>query len=164
MKLVDALKYRNELSDYLKDKTGTDRDDDLAMVTVSEYLASGVEVPNEKSEKNKIAVYYAYGDITESAKDGIASDRVVPDILKLADDDDIEAMVGRWLGIRFRADLAGSRSVQGEREKALCVDGRLCRFGWLLHILRRRKDFRTAYDPYRFHRHFRNDSVLQGAG
>ncbi len=95
MKLVDALKYRNELSDYLKDKTGTDRDDDLAMVTVSEYLASGVEVPNEKSEKNKIAVYYAYGDITESAKDGIASDRVVPDILKLADDDDIEAMVLR---------------------------------------------------------------------
>ncbi len=95
MKLVDALKYRNEMSDYLKDKTGTDRDDDLAMVTVSEYLASGVEVPNEKSEKNKIAVYYAYGDITESAKDGIASDRVVPDILKLADDDDIEAMVLR---------------------------------------------------------------------
>lgn len=95
MKLVDALKYGNEMSDYLKEKIGIDSDDDLPLVSVSEYLSSGVEVPHAKSQKNRIAVYYAYGDITESDKDGIASDRVVPDILKLADDDDIEAMVLR---------------------------------------------------------------------
>lgn len=95
LKLVDNLKYRNEISDYLKEKIGIDIDDDLPLVTIAEYLSSGVETPHSKSQKNKIAVYYACGDITESDKEGIASDRVVPDILKLADDDDIEAMVLR---------------------------------------------------------------------
>lgn len=95
MKVVDALKYRDELSDYLKDKTGTDRDDDLPMVSVADYLASGPDLPHGKSHKNKIAVYYAYGDITESGREGIASERVVPDILDLAEDDDINAMVLR---------------------------------------------------------------------
>lgn len=95
LKLVDNLKYRNEMSDYLKEKIGIDIDDDLPLVTIAEYLSSGVETPHSKSQKNKIAVYYACGDITESDKEGIASDRVVPDILKLADDDDIEAMVLR---------------------------------------------------------------------
>lgn len=95
LKLVDNLKYRNEMSDYLKEKIGIDIDDDLPLVTIAEYLSSGVETPHSKSQKNKIAVYYACGDITECDKEGIASDRVVPDILKLADDDDIEAMVLR---------------------------------------------------------------------
>ncbi len=95
LKLVDNLKYRNEMSDYLKEKIGIDIGDDLPLVTIAEYLSSGVETPHSKSQKNKIAVYYACGDITESDKEGIASDRVVPDILKLADDDDIEAMVLR---------------------------------------------------------------------
>lgn len=95
MKIVDGLKYRDELTDYLKGKTGTDHDDDLPLVSVSDYLASGPEIPHEKSNKNKIAVYYAFGDITENGREGIASERVVPDILELAEDDDIEAMVLR---------------------------------------------------------------------
>lgn len=95
MKLVDGLKYRNEVSDYLKDKTGTDHDDDLPLVSVADYLASDPDLPHAKSNKNKIAVYYAFGDITENAREGIASERVVPDILDLAEDDDIEAMVLR---------------------------------------------------------------------
>lgn len=95
MKLVDGLKYGNEMTDYLKGKTMKDEDDDLDMVSISDYLASGVEVPHKESDKNIIAVYFASGDITESARDGIASDRVVPDILELAEDDDIEALVLR---------------------------------------------------------------------
>lgn len=95
MKIVDGLKYTDEMESYLKGKLGKDDDDEIAFVTVSQYLASDAEVPNTKKEKNKIAVYYACGDITESAKEGIASDRVVPDILDLADDDDIDALVLR---------------------------------------------------------------------
>lgn len=93
--IVDGLKYGNEMTDYLKELSGKSSDDDLSMVSVGEYIASGVQIPGAKSEKHKIAVYYASGDITENGDKGIASDRVVPDILKLAKDDDIDALVLR---------------------------------------------------------------------
>lgn len=95
LKLIDGVMYRNELSDLLKDKVDIDKDDDLPLVSIADYIGSGVELPHEKSEKHKIAVYFASGDITESGRDGIASDRVVPDILSIAEDDDIDALVLR---------------------------------------------------------------------
>lgn len=94
-KLVDGLKYTDEIESYLKEKVGIDEDDDLNCLSVKEYLATEPEIPHTKKNKNTIAIYYACGDITESDKDGIASDRVVPDILDLADDDDIDALVLR---------------------------------------------------------------------
>lgn len=95
MGLVDRLAYHHEYIDILKAMTGRDDDKDLRSVTIGEYLSSGAEAPHASDNKNKIAVYYACGDITESGRDGIASERVVPDILKLAEDDDIDALVLR---------------------------------------------------------------------
>lgn len=95
VKLVDGLKYYDELQTYLKEKVGKEDSDDLDMVEVGEYLATSPEIPNAKKADKKIAIYYAYGDITESGARGIASERVVPDILDLADDDDIDALVLR---------------------------------------------------------------------
>lgn len=95
MKIVDRLMYRNEYVDLLKDLTSCDRDKDLRSINVGEYIAAGAEAPHWTDNKNKIAVYYACGDITENGREGIASERVVPDILKLAEDDDIEALVLR---------------------------------------------------------------------
>lgn len=94
-KLVDGLKYYDELRSYLKEKAGIEESEDLTLMEVGEYLATSPEVPHSKSEDKKIAVYYAYGDITEEGAGGIASDRVVPDILDLADDDDVDALVLR---------------------------------------------------------------------
>lgn len=95
LKLVDGLKYTDEITDYLKGKTGREKKDDLRLVGIGEYLSTDVDIPHREKSKNKIAVYYAAGDITTSDREGIASDRVVPDILDLADDDDIKAMVLR---------------------------------------------------------------------
>ncbi|MDE5940835.1 MAG: signal peptide peptidase SppA, partial [Muribaculaceae bacterium] len=96
LKIIDGLKYGNEMNNYLKELCSiTKKDQNPRLVSVSSYLESGVELLHSKSQKKKIAVYYASGDITESAKDGIASDRVVPDIIKLAEDDDIDALVLR---------------------------------------------------------------------
>lgn len=95
MKMVDGLKYVDEMREYLKGLCNVDKDDDLNIVTIGEYMQTSPEVPNTKSNKNKIAVYYASGDITVSDSEGIASDRVVPDILDLAEDDDIQALVLR---------------------------------------------------------------------
>ena len=93
-KYADELRYRHQVIDFMKEKTGRKAEDDLPGVKFQDYLASA-SVPHDKSDKNKIAVYYAAGDITEDGRDGIASDRVVPDILDIAEDDDIAGLVLR---------------------------------------------------------------------
>lgn len=93
-KLVDALKYRREVIDFMKEKLNVKKDEDLSVVDYADYLATA-DIPDTKSEKNKIAVYYAFGDIVDSGDEGISAEQVVPDIIDLADDDDIKAMVLR---------------------------------------------------------------------
>ena len=95
LNIIDGLKYSNEMNDYLKERSKVGDKEKPRLISVSDYIASGIELPHEKSEKKKIAVYYAFGDITENGKDGIASERVVPDIISLAEDDDIDALVLR---------------------------------------------------------------------
>ena len=93
-KMVDKLLYANELTDHLKKITKTKKDDDLNFIDYNVYLASA-KVPHEKSNKNKIAVLYACGDIVDTGDEGISAEKMVPEILDLAEDDDIKAMVLR---------------------------------------------------------------------
>lgn len=93
-KMVDKLLYANELTDHLKKITKTKKDDDLNFIDYNVYLASA-KVPHEKSNKNKIAVLYACGDIVDTGDKGISAEKMVPEILALAEDDDIKAMVLR---------------------------------------------------------------------
>lgn len=90
-RIADASAYRHELIDKLKEMTDIDKDDDLRLVTPAQYITS----KPHKSHKTTIAVLYASGDITESGKDGIASDRLVPEILELAENDDIDGLILR---------------------------------------------------------------------
>lgn len=90
-RIADASAYRHEFIDKLKEMTDIDKDDDLRLVTPAQYITS----KPHKSHKTTIAVLYASGDITESGKDGIASDRLVPEILKLAENDDIDGLILR---------------------------------------------------------------------
>lgn len=90
-RIADASAYRHEFIDKLKELTDIDKDDDLRLVTPAQYITS----KPHKSHKTTIAVLYASGDITESGKDGIASDRLVPEILELAENDDIDGLILR---------------------------------------------------------------------
>lgn len=90
-RIADASAYRHEFIDKLKEMTDVDKDDDLRLVTPAQYITS----KPHKSHKTTIAVLYASGDITESGKDGIASDRLVPEILELAENDDIDGLILR---------------------------------------------------------------------
>lgn len=90
-RIADASAYRHEFIDKLKELTDIDKDDDLLLVTPAQYITS----KPHKSHKTTIAVLYASGDITESGKDGIASDRLVPEILELAENDDIDGLILR---------------------------------------------------------------------
>jgi protease-4 len=73
--LVDGIKYRDEVIDELKERTGIDRDKSLKLVGMSKY--SKVPMPRDGKglAKNKIAVVYAsgiigFGDGSESAIGG----------------------------------------------------------------------------------------------
>lgn len=94
LKVVDALKYSNEIKEELKGLTGAKEDDDLKLIDYAAYNADA-KAPHEKDEDNKIAVYYACGEITDNGNAGITAENMVPDILELAEDDDIKALVLR---------------------------------------------------------------------
>lgn len=94
LKVVDDLKYIDQVKEELAGLVHVDDVKDLNIVDYTAYLASA-KVPNEKSNKNKIVVYYACGDIVDYGMEGISAEKMVPEILDLADDDDIDAMVLR---------------------------------------------------------------------
>lgn len=92
--LVNGVKYRHQVTELLAAETGKAKEPKL--VSISDYAASTAPSYKKKSSGAKnIAVLYALGDITESASEGIASDRLVPVILDLAKKDNIDGLVLR---------------------------------------------------------------------
>lgn len=94
--LVDATLYRRQAFESLAEALDKDSADDLNFVTPAEYLATAAAIKTlVSSTKPHIAVLYAVGDIVDSGEGGIAGDEMVPEILRLADDDNVRAMVLR---------------------------------------------------------------------
>jgi protease-4 len=97
-KLIDGVIYPDAIKDIIKNKLGLEEDDDINQVSMSEML----DVPEDnKEEGGKIAIYYAYGEIVDQPLSGYATEHaivgseVVEDLKKLADDEDIKAVVMR---------------------------------------------------------------------
>ena len=97
MKLADQVAYYDEVRADIKKRLGLDEDDNISQVSVSQMCAQ----PNKNKADDRIAVYYAYGDIVSDAEDGmsqgsaICSGNVVPDLEALMDDEDVKAVVLR---------------------------------------------------------------------
>ena len=97
MKLVDQVAYYDEVRANIKKRLGLDEDDKISQVSVSQMCAQ----PNKNKADDRIAVYYAYGDIVSDAEDGmsqgsaICAGNVVPDLEALMDDEDVKAVVLR---------------------------------------------------------------------
>lgn len=97
-RLVDRVMYPEEIKKVIKGMLELDEDDDIAQLTLSDML--NVE-DKKKEEGDKIAVYYAYGEIVDAPLSGlstshaIVSSEVVSDMQKLAKDDDVKAVVIR---------------------------------------------------------------------
>ena len=97
MKLADQVAYYDEVRADIKKRLGLDEDDKISQVSVSQMCAQ----PNKNKADDRIAVYYAYGDIVSDAEDGmsqgsaICAGNVVPDLEGLMDDDDVKAVVLR---------------------------------------------------------------------
>lgn len=91
-KAVTSLKYRRSAEASIRENLGLYEDDDIPFVTPSEYMAAQKSVSNDKKH---IAVLYAVGDIVDSGKGGIVGETMVPEIVALADDDNVGALVLR---------------------------------------------------------------------
>lgn len=97
--LADTLIYKNNVRAYLKEMVGIDEDDKLPLLGLSEMVNVKKNVPKDKSG-NTVAVYYASGEITDYAgsaasDEGIVGTKVIRDLRKLKDNDDVKAVVLR---------------------------------------------------------------------
>lgn len=90
---VDRLVYERQMDDIVGRIVGKDGDD-VNYYSV-ETLAENSTWGTEYGSKNQVAVLYATGEIAENAKSGIDCYKLVPQIIKLADDDDVKALVLR---------------------------------------------------------------------
>ena len=87
--LVDTLVYRQDMDSLLRVYTGTK---DYNVLTTGKLAL--VKRPASKA-KDKVAVLYLEGAITEDEGDGIVSKEVVKTLKKIQKDDDVRALVLR---------------------------------------------------------------------
>lgn len=98
MKLIDGLLYTDEVKGEIKKRLKIDADDNIHQLSLSDM----VNVKGKKENGEKVAVYYAYGDIIDSETTNaiqqehcIVATKVCKDLEKLAEDDDVKAVVLR---------------------------------------------------------------------
>ena len=98
--LADTLTYMDGVKAYLKGKMGLDEDKSLTFISPQEMATA--EVPEYKEEEDEIAIYYAVGDIVQSASGmssgnspQIVGEKVIDDLRALREDDDVKAVVLR---------------------------------------------------------------------
>ncbi|MBQ6747389.1 MAG: signal peptide peptidase SppA [Bacteroidaceae bacterium] len=98
--LVDSLIYKNDMRAYLNRYMGLDEDKKISAYSVSDMRGVKRNTPRDKSG-NIVAVYYAVGEIDGTSympmggDEGINSEKVIKDLRKLKDDDDVKAVVFR---------------------------------------------------------------------
>ena len=112
-KLIDKVMFPEEIKAEIQKRLKINKDDDINQLTLSDML-------NVKSEKKddgeKIAIYYAYGSIVDNETTNlvnggghcIVGKTTAADLRKLADDDDVKAVV-------FRVNSGGGSAVASEQ-------------------------------------------------
>lgn len=89
---VNALRYRRNVEDMMRGKLGLKADDELPLVTPSDFLATQRSL---SKDKDHVAVLFAVGDIVNTGDGGIVGDKMTPEIITLADDDHVKGLVLR---------------------------------------------------------------------
>lgn len=98
--LVDSLIYKNDMRVFLNRYMGLEEDKKVSAYSVSDMRGVKRNTPRDRSG-NIVAVYYAVGDIDgggsvlPTTDEGINSEKVIKDLRKLKDDDDVKAVVLR---------------------------------------------------------------------
>ena len=98
--LVDSMVYLDEVKAYLKQKMDLKEDKALRLISPQEMATT--EVPEYKEQDDKVAIYYAVGDIVwtlskslNEANPQIVGTKVIDDLRALREDKDIKAVILR---------------------------------------------------------------------
>lgn len=102
MKMIDGLKYRDEIMDIMKSRVeslnmsadGTDKKDKLNLVSLSDYHSTYTDI---SLAKESVAVVYAVGSIESGEGDDqtIGSDRIAKALKEAREDETVKAIVLR---------------------------------------------------------------------
>ncbi len=95
-KMVDGLKYKDEVLDELKKITGRSKKEDINSVGINDYIKN-LSLKTDGGAKDKVAVIYANGDIVggEGNDEQIGSERISRAIRKARLDEKVKAIVLR---------------------------------------------------------------------
>lgn len=93
-RIVDDLAYRHEVEDKIASLCDKDKFEEVNLITPKDYCILE-NVLNPQNSENQIAVLYAVGDIVDQGSDGIVGRTMAPQILELANDDDVKALILR---------------------------------------------------------------------
>lgn len=105
--IVNELNYRSQVEDMMRTKLGVKKDKEMPYISPNEYItlsSSKLVMPSKKH----IAVLYAVGDIVDSGEGGIVSDKIVPQIQALAENDKV-------LGLVLRVNSGGGSAFASEQ-------------------------------------------------
>lgn len=86
--LIDGLKYRNEMTVFLKEQFGQD----YKMVSLKQMKSAP---STDKFSMNKVAILYTVGEIDSGSEGEMNSEDIVKELNRLADNDDVKAVVLR---------------------------------------------------------------------
>lgn len=98
LRLIDKTMYADEVKNVIKKRLDIDTDTDIPQLSLGDML----NVEDKKNRGDKVAVYYAYGDIVDEDNSNpmnpqtcIVGKDMCKDLEGLADDDDVKAVVLR---------------------------------------------------------------------
>jgi protease-4 len=139
-KMIDGLKYRDELVADLMAKVEVEDEDDLEVITIGKYAnASKPKKDDDEKDswkiKNKVAVVYAAGEIIDgNGGDGkMGGDKIAKAIRKARQDSTVKAIVLRINspgGSALASEVMWRETVLAKQEKPLVVSmGRLAASG-----------------------------------
>lgn len=108
-RLVDFVGYEDEMQDRIRDHLGLEEDEKINFITGDDYYKSDPP-KNKLSEKNKIAVIYAEGQIHDGEEQyGTISGKKYVDIIrKIRQDKNVKAVV-------LRIDSPGGSALASEK-------------------------------------------------
>lgn len=92
-KLVDKLIPGRLMKESLANLVG--KEPDKVNFVTPEFMAAQTDWGASYTNKNQVAVLYATGEISETSEDGINCYKLVPQIIELADDDNVKGLVLR---------------------------------------------------------------------
>ena len=111
LRLIDKTMYADEVKNVIKKRLDIDTDTDIPQLSLGDML----NVEDKKNRGDKVAVYYAYGDIVDEDNSNpmnpqtcIVGKDMCKDLEELADDDDVKAVV-------FRVNSPGGSAYASEQ-------------------------------------------------